>query len=132
MQVGNPFVIITGLSGSGKDTVLKAFEDMGYFCVDNLPLELIPKFAELCNQARAQIKRAAIVIDVREGDELARFPAAVREPEEDVPVHHPGLSGGHFRLPDPSLQRDPPAASAQGRRAHCLRPGRGATSFGSA
>ena len=74
MEAGNPFVIITGLSGSGKDTVLKAFEDMGYFCVDNLPLELIPKFAELCNRARAQIKRAAIVIDVREGAELARFP----------------------------------------------------------
>src|SRR5262249_39677851 len=42
-----PFVIITGLSGSGKGTVLKAFEDMGYFCVDNLPIELVPKFAEL-------------------------------------------------------------------------------------
>ena len=74
METGSPFVIITGLSGSGKGTVLKAFEDMGYFCVDNLPLELIPKFAELCNRARAQIKRAAIVIDVREGAELARFP----------------------------------------------------------
>lgn len=75
MQAGSsPFVIITGLSGSGKGTVLKVFEDMGYFCVDNLPLELLLKFAELCNQARAQIKRAAIVIDVREGAELTRFP----------------------------------------------------------
>lgn len=70
----SPFVIITGLSGSGKGTVLKVFEDMGYFCVDNLPLELIPKFSELCNQARAQIKQAAIVVDIREGAELAKFP----------------------------------------------------------
>jgi RNase adapter protein RapZ len=69
-----PFVIITGLSGSGKGTVLKAFEDMGYFCVDNLPLELILKFAELCNRAGAQIDRAALVIDVREGSELEKFP----------------------------------------------------------
>ncbi len=75
MESGSiPFVIITGLSGAGKGTVLKVFEDMGYFCVDNLPLELIPKFAELCNQARAQIERAAIGIDVREGAELAKFP----------------------------------------------------------
>jgi UPF0042 nucleotide-binding protein len=69
-----PFVIITGLSGSGKGTVLKAFEDIGYFCVDNLPLELILKFAELCNRAGAQINHAAIVVDVREGSELAKFP----------------------------------------------------------
>ena len=69
-----PFVIITGLSGSGKGTVLKAFEDIGYFCIDNLPLELILKFAELCNRASAQIDRAALVIDVREGSELEKFP----------------------------------------------------------
>lgn len=75
MKIKNsPFVIITGLSGSGKGTVLKVFEDMGYFCVDNLPLDLVLKFAELCERARAQIKRAAIVIDVREGSELTRFP----------------------------------------------------------
>ena len=73
-SVNNPFVIITGLSGSGKGTVLKVFEDMGYFCVDNLPLELVPKFAELCERARAQIKQAAIVIDIREGSELTKFP----------------------------------------------------------
>jgi RNase adapter protein RapZ len=69
-----PFVIITGLSGSGKGTVLKAFEDMGYFCVDNLPLELVLKFAELCSRAGARIDRAAIVIDVREGSQLEKFP----------------------------------------------------------
>jgi len=69
-----PFIIITGLSGSGKGTVLKAFEDIGYFCVDNLPLELMLKFAELCSRAGAQMNRAAIVIDVREGAELPKFP----------------------------------------------------------
>ncbi len=74
-----PFVIITGLSGSGKGTVLKAFEDIGYFCVDNLPLELIPKFAELCIRAGAQIERAAIVVDVREGAELPKFPTVFRQ-----------------------------------------------------
>lgn len=69
-----PFVIITGLSGSGKGTVLKAFEDIGFFCVDNLPLSLVPKFAEICARARGQISRAAIVVDVREGSELAKLP----------------------------------------------------------
>jgi RNase adapter protein RapZ len=70
-----PFVIITGLSGSGKGTVLKAFEDMGYFCVDNLPVDLVLKFAELSAGTGSQRKRAAIVIDVREGAELSKFPA---------------------------------------------------------
>lgn len=69
-----PFVIITGLSGSGKGTVLKAFEDIGFFCVDNLPLKLVPKFAEICQRAQGQISRAAIVVDVREGAELRKFP----------------------------------------------------------
>ncbi|HVN82843.1 MAG TPA: RNase adapter RapZ [Terriglobia bacterium] len=74
-----PFVIITGLSGSGKGTVLKAFEDMGYFCVDNLPVDLILKFAELCSRAGADIKRAAIVVDVREGAEFSKLPRVVRK-----------------------------------------------------
>jgi UPF0042 nucleotide-binding protein len=74
-----PFVIITGLSGSGKGTVLKAFEDMGYFCVDNLPVELVMKFAELSSNAGSHSKKAAIVIDVREGAELSKFPAVFRK-----------------------------------------------------
>ena len=73
-----PFVIITGLSGSGKGTVLKAFEDIGYFCVDNLPVELVVKFAEL-SSAGSDSKKAAIVIDVREGAELSKFPAVFRK-----------------------------------------------------
>lgn len=66
-------VIITGLSGSGKGTVLKAFEDLGYYSVDNLPLDLIPKFAELAKEA-PNIRRAALVVDIREGASLSRFP----------------------------------------------------------
>jgi UPF0042 nucleotide-binding protein len=58
-------VIITGMSGSGKASALKAFEDLGYYCVDNLPVELIPRFAELAVQS-AEIQRTALVVDVRE------------------------------------------------------------------
>ena len=71
-------VIITGLSGSGKATVLKAFEDLGYYAVDNLPIGLIPKFAELTREA-ANVRRAALVIDIREGQTLKRFPAIFKK-----------------------------------------------------
>ncbi len=67
-------VIITGLSGSGKGTVLKAIEDLGYYSVDNLPMDLVEKFAEL-TQTSAQIHAAALVVDIREGEALERFPA---------------------------------------------------------
>jgi UPF0042 nucleotide-binding protein len=71
--VENELVIITGLSGSGKGTVLKAFEDLGYYAVDNLPIDLIPKFAELARASK--IGHAALVVDIREGSALERFPA---------------------------------------------------------
>lgn len=61
-------VIITGMSGAGKTLALRALEDMGYFCVDNLPPSLIPKFAELCSRAREKITRIAMVVDVRGGE----------------------------------------------------------------
>lgn len=66
-------VIITGMSGSGKGTVLKCLEDLGYYSVDNLPISLIPKFAEL-TEASPDIARAALVVDIREGGGLQRFP----------------------------------------------------------
>ena len=66
-------VIITGMSGSGKGTVLKCLEDLGYYSVDNLPIELIPKFAEL-TKGSPQIAHAALVVDIREGQGLQRFP----------------------------------------------------------
>lgn len=67
-------VVITGLSGSGKGTVLKAFEDHGYYAVDNLPVDLIPTFAKL-TQDSPTIRRAALVVDIREGESLKRFPS---------------------------------------------------------
>jgi RNase adapter protein RapZ len=66
-------VVITGLSGSGKTLAIRAFEDMGYFCVDNLPVSLIPVFADLCAR-RPDLRRAALVVDVREGTFLKEFP----------------------------------------------------------
>ena len=70
-------VVITGMSGSGKASVLKAFEDLGYYCVDNLPVELIPRFAELVGQS-GEIGRTAIVVDVREGSQLDKLPAILK------------------------------------------------------
>ncbi|HEY3929239.1 MAG TPA: RNase adapter RapZ [Candidatus Koribacter sp.] len=70
-------VIITGMSGSGKASVLKAFEDLGYYCVDNLPVELVPQFAELVADS-PEINRAALVLDIREGEGLERLPATLR------------------------------------------------------
>lgn len=64
-MVNSNFVIITGLSGAGKSNAIKVFEDMGYFCVDNLPAPLIPKFAELCLQSDGKVSKIALVIDIR-------------------------------------------------------------------
>jgi UPF0042 nucleotide-binding protein len=66
-------VIITGLSGSGKGSVLKALEDSGYYAVDNMPVDLIPTFAELTRDS-ATVRAAALVVDIREGESLKRFP----------------------------------------------------------
>jgi UPF0042 nucleotide-binding protein len=71
-------VIITGLSGSGKGTVLKAFEDLGFHAVDNLPIALVPKFADLTHDSKSA-KRSALVIDIREGESLKEFPAMYRK-----------------------------------------------------
>src|SRR3989475_4683679 len=62
------FVIITGLSGAGKSNAMKVFEDLGFFCVDNLPPALLPKFAELCLQSEGRVQRAALAIDARGGE----------------------------------------------------------------
>jgi RNase adapter protein RapZ len=67
-------VIVTGISGSGKASALKAFEDLGYYAVDNLPLELLPDFAALVRGSR-EMDRAVIVVDVREGPTLDQLPA---------------------------------------------------------
>jgi UPF0042 nucleotide-binding protein len=77
-------VIITGMSGSGKGSVLKVFEDLGYYSVDNLPIELIPKFAELTRDS-ASIRLSALVVDIREGQGLKRFPAIYARIRREIP-----------------------------------------------
>jgi UPF0042 nucleotide-binding protein len=78
-------VIITGLSGSGKGSVLKSLEDIGFYSVDNLPIDLIPKFAELTRDSNS-IHQAALVVDVREGEGLKRFPALYAKIRQSIPT----------------------------------------------
>jgi UPF0042 nucleotide-binding protein len=67
-------VIITGLSGSGMSSAMNVFEDLGYFCVDNLPVQLIPSFVHLLDRKEASIGRAALGVNIREGEFLKSFP----------------------------------------------------------
>lgn len=78
-------VILTGLSGSGKLSALKSFEDLGFYSVDNLPLELVPRFADLVRQS-TEIERAALVVDVREGMRLEEFPAILKRVRRVLPT----------------------------------------------
>ena len=64
------FVVLTGMSGAGKSTALKVMEDSGYFCVDNLPIVLMEKFAELANVPGAELQKVAIGVDIRSGRAL--------------------------------------------------------------
>jgi len=73
------FVFITGLSGAGKSYAIKCFEDMGFFCVDNLPTTLIPTFADLIARSGQTIRRVALGVDVREGEYLSHLLDAIRE-----------------------------------------------------
>jgi len=79
-------VILTGLSGSGKSTVLKAFEDMGFYCVDNLPVELMPIFAELHAAGEGDFARAALLVDAREGAQLEKLPPLLKHLRKDHPI----------------------------------------------
>jgi UPF0042 nucleotide-binding protein len=85
-QEGRHLVILTGLSGSGKSTVLKAFEDMGFYCVDNLPVELMPIFAELHAAGEGDFARAALLVDAREGAQLEKLPPLLRHLRKDHPI----------------------------------------------
>ena len=73
---GSPFILLTGLSGAGKSQAIRALEDLGYFCVDNLPTSLIPTLARLA--IRGDLRKVAIVADVREGSFLSSFPGIFR------------------------------------------------------
>ena len=83
---GRQLVILTGLSGSGKSTVLKSFEDMGYYCVDNLPVELIPIFAELHAAGEGDFARAALLVDAREGQQLDKLPGLLKHLRHEYPI----------------------------------------------
>jgi UPF0042 nucleotide-binding protein len=80
-QPGKELVIVTGISGAGKASALKAFEDQGFHAVDNLPLEMLPEFAALVRKS-VEVSNAAIVVDVREGQTLDRFPETLKRVRE--------------------------------------------------
>jgi len=82
---GKELVIVTGISGAGKASALKAFEDLGYHAVDNLPLELLPDFAELVGKS-SEIDSAAIVVDIREGQTLDRLPEILKSVRTVLPT----------------------------------------------
>ena len=71
----NRFLIITGLSGSGKTVVSRFLEDLGYYCVDNLPAKLIPSFVDLWQTRQVEIERVALVVDIREPSFSDRVPS---------------------------------------------------------
>lgn len=73
------FVIITGLSGAGKSMAVKCLEDMGYYCIDNMPPALIPKFAEICNRPESNLDHVAIVSDIRSGEMFNELAGSLNE-----------------------------------------------------
>jgi RNase adapter protein RapZ len=81
------FVILTGLSGAGKTQAIRALEDLGYFCIDNLPTQLIPTMAELTKRDDSSLSKVAIVVDVREGGFLTQFPRAFRKLQQTPGVN---------------------------------------------
>lgn len=82
----NRFLIVTGLSGSGKTVVSRALEDFGYYCMDNLPAKLIAEFVDLWLRKKVEIDRTAMVIDIREPRFLTDFPAIFKDIRKRVPV----------------------------------------------
>ncbi|MGN0332519.1 MAG: RNase adapter RapZ [Lachnospiraceae bacterium] len=77
------FVIVTGMSGAGKSTALKMLEDMGYFCVDNLPVPLIPKLAEILFVPGAEMNKAALGVDIRSGENFQELENVMKELDEN-------------------------------------------------
>lgn len=88
MSTNRHFVVVTGLSGSGKSQAIKALEDLGYFCVDNLPTTLILTLNALSKRPETEISKIAMVVDVREGKLLTQFPRVFRrlKTERDLKV----------------------------------------------
>jgi RNase adapter protein RapZ len=111
------FIIVTGLSGSGKGTFLRALEDRGYFCVDNLPVGLLSKFHELVLKSGEGSAKAALVIDVREGQNLSEFPAIYQELKKNTALD---LSLWFLEASDAALVR----RFSETRRPHPMDPNR--------
>ena len=83
---GRQLVLLTGLSGSGKGSILNTFEDLGFYCVDNLPVALIPTFSELYESSRSENPRAALLVDAREGEQIENLPKMYRRLRSEHPV----------------------------------------------
>ena len=79
-------VILTGLSGSGKGSVLNTFEDLGFYCVDNLPVGLISTFSELYVAGGSEVERAALLVDAREGEQIEKLPGIYRKLASEHPA----------------------------------------------
>jgi UPF0042 nucleotide-binding protein len=83
---GRQLVLLTGLSGSGKGSILNTFEDLGFYCVDNLPVALISTFSELYERGQNEIERAALLVDAREGEQIENLPKMYRKLRSEHPV----------------------------------------------
>lgn len=77
------FVVVSGMSGAGKSQAMKALEDIGFYCVDNLPPKLLPTFAELCLQSSESLSRVALVADIRGGESFAELPENIQKLKEN-------------------------------------------------
>jgi RNase adapter protein RapZ len=117
--VTSRFVVLTGLSGSGKSQAIRALEDLGYFCVDNLPVTLLPMLAELTLRAGTEFSRAAVVVDVREGKMLKEFPRVYKSLKKRKNLN-PALI--FLEAAEPTLVR----RFSETRRPHPLAPDRSA------
>ena len=76
------FVILTGISGAGKSTALKMMEDMGYYCVDNLPIPLVEHIYEMADSAGSELQKVAVGIDARNGTDLGEMKAVLQKMQE--------------------------------------------------
>jgi UPF0042 nucleotide-binding protein len=111
------FIVVTGMSGAGKSQAIRALEDLGYYCVDNLPILLIPAFADLSLAGDSDARRAAVVVDVREGRSLTMFPGVYRRLKEQF---GPAIRLIFLEAADASLLR----RFSETRRPHPLATGR--------
>ncbi|MBR6102718.1 MAG: RNase adapter RapZ [Ruminococcus sp.] len=77
------FIIVTGMSGSGKSSAIDVLEDIGYYCIDNMPPELITKFTEICNQSKGKLDKVAFVADIRGGDFFMKLMDIITQLKEE-------------------------------------------------